>query len=82
MCDEEKTKDRQKVPFWETTPLDELIEQQQVAPVADIDELGALLPADDDPDKFLQHVLEERAMRKEKAMTNYYYYVICGDGIA
>lgn len=44
--------------------LDELIEQQRVAPVNDLDELSDLWPANDDPDDLMRYVLEERAERR------------------
>ena len=44
--------------------LDELIQQQGVAPVSNLDELSELWPGDDDPDHLIQYVLEERAERR------------------
>lgn len=38
--------------------LDELIQQQGVAPVSDLDELSDLWPGDDDPDLLLKHLFE------------------------
>jgi hypothetical protein len=46
----------------ETSPsLVDLAREQGVKPVSDLDELGALWPADDDPDAFLAFVQAERA---------------------
>jgi hypothetical protein len=47
-----------------TTALDALIQQQEISPVSNLDELSDLWPANDDPDLFLRHVLEERAERR------------------
>ena len=44
--------------------LDELIQQQGVAPVSDLDELSDLWPGDDDPDHLMRYLLEERAERR------------------
>lgn len=44
--------------------LDELIQQQGVAPVSNLDELSDLWPGDDDPDHLMRYVLEERAERR------------------
>lgn len=46
------------------TALDELIQQQGVAPVSNLDELSDLWPGDDDPDHLMRYVLEERAERR------------------
>jgi len=46
-------------------PLDQLAELQGVRPVQDPDEVGALWPLDDDPDRMLAHILEERSMRRQ-----------------
>lgn len=46
------------------TALDELIQQQGVAPVSNLDEVSDLWPADDDPDHLMRYVLEERAERR------------------
>lgn len=48
------------IPFWQSISLEELAEQQGVSAVDDLDEIAALWPADDDPDKLLQHLLAER----------------------
>ena len=47
-----------------TAALDELIRQQDVAPVYDLDELSDHWPGDDDPDHLMRYVLEERAERR------------------
>jgi hypothetical protein len=44
--------------------LDELIQQQGVAPISDLDELSDLWPGDDDPDHLMRYILEERAERR------------------
>jgi hypothetical protein len=49
----------------ETALLDELIEQQQVSPVDNLDEISQLWPADDDPDLLLEYVLNERIERRQ-----------------
>jgi len=36
--------------FWRTIPFEEQLEQQGVSAAADLDEICALWPADDDPD--------------------------------
>lgn len=51
-------------PFWKSPSLDELIAEQGVTSVADLDELSALWPADDDPDELLEHIQRERAARR------------------
>lgn len=56
--------DARAVPFWESASLDELAEQQGVSPVDDLDEIAALWPADDDPDRFLSHLLAERGEQR------------------
>jgi hypothetical protein len=53
--------------FWTTLSLEELAELQGVEPVANLDSLGVLWPADDDPDRMLAHVLEERSSRRRIA---------------
>ena len=45
--------------------LARLIEQQQAAPIDDLDALSDLWPADDDPDQLMQFILNERAQRRE-----------------
>jgi hypothetical protein len=46
------------------TALNELIQQRGVAPVTDLDELSDLWPGDDDPDRLMRYVLEERTERR------------------
>ena len=48
-----------------TVSLAELARRQGVKPVADLDDLGALLPADFDPDAFAAFIAEERAARRK-----------------
>lgn len=50
-----------------TVALDELAQEQGVQPIADLDELGALWPVEDDPDAFLAFVESERAARRSTA---------------
>jgi len=50
--------------FWESVSLEDLARHQQVSPAPDLDELGDLWPAGDDPDKFLDFVLAERSKRR------------------
>ncbi len=47
-----------------TTVLEGLIQQQEISPVSNLDELSDLWPANDDPDLLLRHVLEERDERR------------------
>jgi hypothetical protein len=51
-------------PFWETVPLQELAEQQQVCPIEDLDELSGLWPMEDDPDELFRYIAAERAERR------------------
>ena len=51
-------------PFWSSLSLEELAEQQKVSPVEDLDELSALWPVDDDPDKLMDHILSDRSAYK------------------
>jgi hypothetical protein len=53
--------------FWTTRSLEDLAELQRVAPVADLDSIGALWPADDDPDRMLAYILDERSARRRIA---------------
>ncbi|MGD9897094.1 MAG: hypothetical protein AB7T14_08495 [Candidatus Methylacidiphilaceae bacterium] len=54
-------------PFWTSIPLEKLAELQDVQPVEDLDRIGALWSADDDPDQMLTHILEERSARRRVA---------------
>lgn len=47
--------------------LEELAAQQKVTPVSDLDELGSLWPADDDPDRLLFFIISERRARRDRA---------------
>jgi hypothetical protein len=49
----------------EAALLNQLIEQQQVSPIDDLDEVSRLWPADDDPDLLLEYVLNERTERRQ-----------------
>ncbi len=53
--------------FWQSASLEELAEEQGVIAVADLGELTALWPADDDPDALLNFVLHERHERRKVA---------------
>jgi len=45
--------------------LEQLAREQGIKPIRDLDELGALWPANDDPQKFLDFILTERAARRQ-----------------
>src|SRR5436305_847250 len=47
--------------------LQELIETQGVQPATDLDAIGALWPAEDDPAAFLEFLDAERTARRQKA---------------
>ncbi|MDO8955570.1 MAG: hypothetical protein Q7W38_01815 [Deltaproteobacteria bacterium] len=53
-------------PFWSSLSLEELAEQQKVSPVEDLDEISALWPVDDDPDKLMDHILADRSAYKKQ----------------
>ena len=53
-------------PFWSSLSLEELAEQQKVSPVEDVDEISALWPVDDDPDKLMDHILSDRSGYKKQ----------------
>ena len=59
------TRGSRQAPASVSISLDELIKQQGVSPVTDLDELGSLLPADADPDAFLEFLNAERAARRD-----------------
>lgn len=61
----------ERVPFWTSLPLEELEELQGVEPADDLDEISALWPMDDDPDRMLAHILEERSARRGIAREGY-----------
>jgi hypothetical protein len=48
----------------ESLYLEELAEQQRVAPVDDLQAVARLWPVDDDPDELLRFILEERRARR------------------
>jgi hypothetical protein len=48
---------------WTVLPLEKLTALQGVQPADDLDQISALWPVDDDPDRLLAHVLAERAAR-------------------
>ncbi len=51
--------------FWQPVSLDELAEEQGVAPPSKPEEVSALWPADDDPDDVLNFVLHDRGGRRK-----------------
>lgn len=44
--------------------LRKLAQQQKIEPVDGLDQIGALWPVNDDPDRLLAHILNERAARR------------------
>jgi hypothetical protein len=59
-----KTKKVPKPRNHESLSIEELARQQGVKPVTDLDEIGALMPEEFDPDAFLAWLAEERAARR------------------
>ena len=59
--------------FWRTIPFEEQLEQQGVSAAADLDEICALWPADDDPDKLLRHILRERRRVAKRPLGRFGY---------
>jgi hypothetical protein len=59
--------------FWRTIPFEEQPEQQGVSAAADLDEIFALWPADDDPDKLLRHILRERRRVAKRPLGRFGY---------
>lgn len=55
--------DMQGIPFWKSIPTEDLIESQNVSPIANLEELTSLWPADDDPMVFLNYILSDRRKR-------------------
>ena len=51
--------------FWSSLPLVDLAKLQNVAPVDDLEDIVALWPSDDDSDELMDHVLLERAARRQ-----------------
>ena len=51
------------MPFWKSTPLEELAEIQGISPADNLDEISSLWPADDNPEDLLQFILTDRAER-------------------
>lgn len=62
---ESETTQSEGTPFWKSLSLEELSAQQGISAVGDLDEISSLWPADDDPDKLLQHILTERGERRK-----------------
>jgi hypothetical protein len=56
---------RERVPFWSSLRLEELAELQGVQPAEDLDQISAFWPVDDDPDRMLAYILEERSTRRQ-----------------
>ncbi len=54
----------EKLPFWTSLSLEELTDLQGVHPAEDLDSISALWPVDDDPDRMLTYILEERTARR------------------
>lgn len=50
--------------FWRSQSLEELAAQQGVAPVSDLNEIAALWPGEEDPEKFLRELFHEREARR------------------
>ena len=57
-------KEAKALPFWTSLPLEDLATLQGVQPAHELDSISALWPADDDPDRLLAHILDERAARR------------------
>jgi hypothetical protein len=53
--------------FWTSLLLEELAELHRIEPTADLDSIGAFWPADDDPDRMLAYILDERSSRRRIA---------------
>ena len=64
---EESTRANHHHSFWSSLSLDELADVQRVAPVEDPEAITALWPSDENPDELLEHVLAERAARRQVA---------------
>ena len=56
--------------FWKSQSLDDLAARQGVTPATDLDEIGDLWPADDDPDKLWEHIQRECEARRRLAREN------------
>ena len=52
------------MPFWSSMSLEDLATQQGIGPVTDLDQLAELWPGDDEQDDLLEHLLAERAHRR------------------
>lgn len=61
------TEKAEKLPFWTSLSLEELAELQGVQPAVDLDSIGALWPEEDDPDRMLAYILDERSSRRQIA---------------
>ncbi len=55
----------EEAPFWQPTPLEDLADRQDVAPVDDLDELTALWPEDEAFDDALGELLRDRSVRRQ-----------------
>jgi hypothetical protein len=64
IAQEAVSKEAERMPFWSSLPLEELAELQGVQPADDLDLISALWPVDDDPDRMLAYILEERSARR------------------
>lgn len=54
----------EKPSFWTSLSVEQLAELQGVEPVTDLDSIGALWPADHDPDQMLAYILDDRSSRR------------------
>ncbi|PZP07330.1 MAG: hypothetical protein DI607_13755 [Sphingomonas hengshuiensis] len=54
--------------FWASMLLEDLAELQGVRPAGDLDQISALWPVDDDPDRMLAHILDGRLARRRVAL--------------
>ena len=64
---EQSTRVNQHHSFWSSLSLDELADVQGVAAVEDPEAIAALWPSDENPGELLEHVLAERAARRQAA---------------
>ncbi len=58
------TEEAEKLPFWTSLSLEELADLQGVQPAVDLDSISALWPEEDDPDRMLAYILNERSSRR------------------
>ena len=53
-----------RIPAKPAQSIEKLARQQQVKPADDLDAIGVLWPADDEPEKFMNFILGERQNRR------------------